>query len=209
MTTPSAPPTPAPEVLFDQRNGVGHILLNRPAALNALSTGMLRAMHEHLSHWEHSADIHAVLIRGEGAKAFCAGGDIKALYLARQRGDAIHETFFTTEYPVNHLIAEYAKPYVAVLDGVVMGGGMGISQFATHRLITERARLGMPETGIGLIPDVGGTYFLSRMPGELGTYIALTGATVTVSDALLSSNRSSVKSLTRRPLAAISWRCGR
>jgi enoyl-CoA hydratase/carnithine racemase len=142
-------------------------------------------MHAALLAWETDAAVKAVVVRGTGGKAFCAGGDIKALYLAARAGEAIHETFFTTEYPVNHLIAEYRKPYVALMDGITMGGGMGISQFASTRVVTERSRLGMPETGIGLIPDVGGTYFLSRMPGEIGTYLALTGAPVTLSDALL------------------------
>lgn len=175
----------ADELVARARNGIGHVTLNRPHALNALSTRMLATLGDQLEAWAVDSTIHAVVIRGAGEKAFSAGGDIKALYHAVKAGQPIHQEFFVTEYPVNLAIAEYPKPYVALLDGVTMGGGMGISQMASTRIVTDKARLGMPETGIGLIPDVGGTYFLPRLPGELGTYLALTGNSVTMSDALL------------------------
>ena len=166
--------------LFCERLGsLGLITLNRPKALNALSLGMVRALSEVLQQWQTDQQVSAVLIRGTNKEgpfgAFCAGGDIRYFHQAALSGDATLEDFFTEEYSLNHLIQNYPKPYIALMDGIVMGGGMGISQGAALRVVTERTKMAMPETHIGLFPDVGGGYFLSRCPGFMGEYLALTG----------------------------------
>jgi enoyl-CoA hydratase/carnithine racemase len=167
---------------------MGLITLNRPTALNALSLPMIRALTTCLWAWRDDPQIAAVAIRGSNKAgpfgSFCAGGDIRFFYQALQCGDPVTEDFFTEEYSLNHLIHSYTKPYIAFMDGVVMGGGMGISQGASHRLVTARSKLAMPETLIGLFPDVGGGYFLSRCPGYCGEWLALTGTTLGASDAL-------------------------
>ncbi len=170
-------------------NGVGLITLNRPKALNALSLPMVRALLATLRAWRDDAAVSAVAIRGSNKVGrpgspealfggFCAGGDIRFFHQAALTGDADLEAFFTEEYTLNHLIHNYPKPYIAFMDGVVMGGGMGISQGASLRIVTEHTKMAMPETGIGLFPDVGGGYFLSRCPGHVGEYLALTGDTI-------------------------------
>ncbi|MGI9134869.1 MAG: 3-hydroxyisobutyryl-CoA hydrolase, partial [Rhodoferax sp.] len=169
--------------------GIGCITLNRPKALNALSLSMVRALLATLQAWRDDPALWAVAIRGSNRHAapgsaqaafgsFCAGGDIRFFHQAALADDASLGDFFTDEYTLNHLIHEYPKPYIAFMDGVVMGGGMGISQGASLRIVTERTQMAMPETGIGLFPDVGGGYFLSRCPGHIGEYLALTGASV-------------------------------
>jgi enoyl-CoA hydratase/carnithine racemase len=173
-----------PELLIEVRNSIGIITLNRPKALNALSTSLLVEFRKALDRFADDESVYAVLIKGAGDRAFCAGGDIKALYLAQQAGTPEHHRFFCTEYPINHLIYNYPKPYIALMDRVVMGGGMGISQGSKIRIVTERSKLAMPETGIGLIPDVGGSYFMSRLPGATGMYLALTGNVIGAADAL-------------------------
>ncbi len=170
------------EVLTQVRGQVGFITLNRPAALNALSLSMIRLLTQCLLAWRDDDRVQAVAIRGSNKAgpfgAFCAGGDIRFFHQALLSGDPAQEDFFTEEYTLNHLIHGYPKPYIAFMDGVVMGGGMGISQGASHRLVTPRSRLAMPETLIGLFPDVGGGYFLSRCPGHTGEWLALTGTTL-------------------------------
>lgn len=160
-------------------NGVGFITLNRARALNALSLPMIRAITAALLQWRDDPAIHAVAIRGNGKQgpfgAFCAGGDIRFFHQAALAGDPALEDFFTEEYALNHLIFTYPKPYIAFMDGIVMGGGMGISQGASVRIVTERTKMAMPETNIGLFPDVGGGHFLGRCPGHVGEYLALTG----------------------------------
>ena len=160
------------EVLAQVRGQVGCITLNRPKALNALSLGMVRDLMTVLLNWQSDPRVLAVAIRGsnkEGAfGAFCAGGDIRFLHQAGSTGNPEIEDFFTEEYALNHLIHNYNKPYIAFMDGIVMGGGMGISQGAALRIVTERTKMAMPETAIGLFPDVGGGYFLSRCPGHVG-----------------------------------------
>ena len=167
------------EVVAEVRNGVGFITLNRPRALNALSLAMIRALAEALQAWRDDPAIQAVAIRGTGKEApfgaFCAGGDIRFFHQAVLAGDAQLEDFFTEEYRLNHLIHHYPKPYIAFMDGIVMGGGMGITQGASLRIVTERTKMAMPETTIGLFPDVGGGWFLGRCPGRVGEYLALTG----------------------------------
>jgi enoyl-CoA hydratase/carnithine racemase len=172
------------DLLADVRNGIAHLTLNRPRALNALNREMLDAMGKLLAAWADDRQIHAVVLRAAPAKAFCAGGDIKALYAAALADRAAPLAFFVTEYPVNLAIANFPKPFIALMDGITMGGGMGLAQPAWVRIVTEASVLAMPETAIGLIPDVGGTYFLSRLKDELGTYLGLTGARVGPTDAL-------------------------
>ena len=176
------------EVLSEVRGQVGFITLNRPRALNALSLGMVRDLMGILLAWKDDARVLAVAIRGSNKEgpfgAFCAGGDIRFLHQAGSQGNPLLEDFFTEEYALNHLIHNYGKPYIAFLDGIVMGGGMGISQGAALRVVTERTKMAMPETAIGLFPDVGGGYFLSRCPGRVGEWLALTGDTIGAGDAV-------------------------
>ncbi|TWG34706.1 enoyl-CoA hydratase/carnithine racemase [Acidovorax delafieldii] len=176
------------EVLSEVRGQVGFITLNRPRALNALSLGMVRDLMGILLAWQNDARVLAVAIRGSNKEgpfgAFCAGGDIRFLHQAGSQGNPLIEDFFTEEYALNHLIHNYAKPYIAFMDGIVMGGGMGISQGAALRVVTERTKMAMPETAIGLFPDVGGGYFLSRCPGRVGEWLALTGDTIGAGDAI-------------------------
>ncbi len=176
------------EVLTEIRGQVGCITLNRSKALNALSLGMVRTLHATLTAWNQDPKVLAIAIRGSNKEepfgAFCAGGDIRFLHQAATQGDPRVEDFFTEEYILNHLTHHLAKPYIAFMDGVVMGGGMGISQGASLRVVTERTKMAMPETGIGLFPDVGGGWFLSRCPGHAGEWLALTGETIAAADAL-------------------------
>ena len=177
-----------PEVLTEVRGALGCITLNRPRALNALSLPMIRALAAALLAWRDDPAIEAVTIRGMGKEgpfgAFCAGGDIRFFHQAVLRADAELEDFFTEEYALNHLIHHYPKPYVAFMDGIVMGGGMGISQGAKLRIVTPRTKMAMPETNIGLFPDVGGGWFLARGPRHGGEWLALTSEVVGAGDAL-------------------------
>ncbi|MGE0497940.1 MAG: enoyl-CoA hydratase/isomerase family protein [Ramlibacter sp.] len=167
------------DVISEVRGRTGFITLNRPRALNALSLGMVRDLTATLLAWRDDDSVVAVAIRGSNKEgpfgAFCAGGDIRFFHQAALAGNPELEDFFTEEYTLNHLIHHYPKPYVAFMDGIVMGGGMGVSQGASLRIVTPRTRMAMPETHIGLFPDVGGGYFLSRCAGHLGEYLALTG----------------------------------
>lgn len=172
------------EVLFEQRGALGLITLNRPKALNALTHGMALAMDAQLRAWEKDDSIVVVAVRGAGEKGFCAGGDIRALYDSGQGDKSYSRAFYCDEYILNQLIKRYAKPYVAILDGIVMGGGVGVSVHGKYRVATEITMFAMPETGIGLFPDVGGSYFLPRLPGEMGMYLGLTGRRLKGADAL-------------------------
>ena len=167
------------EVIAEIHGHIGCITLNRPKALNALSLPMIRELSAALLRWQDDPQVLAVAVRGTGKEgpfgAFCAGGDIRFFHQAAHAGDGALGDFFTEEYALNHLIHTYKKPYIAFMDGIVMGGGMGISQGASVRVVTERTKMAMPETNIGLFPDVGGGYFLSRCPGKLGEYLGLTG----------------------------------
>jgi enoyl-CoA hydratase/carnithine racemase len=175
-------------VLTEVRGQVGFITLNRAKALNALSLQMIRTLTQCLLAWRDDDRVKAVAIRGSNKTgpfgAFSAGGDIRFFHQAALAGNAELEDFFTEEYVLNHLIHSYTKPYIAFMDGIVMGGGMGISQGATVRIVTERTRMAMPETNIGLFPDVGGGYFLSRCPGRVGEWLALTGDALGPGEAL-------------------------
>lgn len=177
------------EVRAYVENGIGFLELNRPQALNALSLGMIRALTAALSDWRDAPEVKAVVIYSPHPRAFCAGGDVRAMREAGVRGDtAALDAFFTEEYALNHLIFSYPKPYIALMHGVVMGGGMGISQAAKHtgglRVVTDSTKMAMPETRIGLFPDVGMSWFLARLAGELGPYLAVTGATLDAGSAL-------------------------
>lgn len=178
-------------ILAHVENRIGTIVLNRPSALNSLSLEMVRAITETLRTWRDADTVRAVIFRSSSEKAFCAGGDIRFFYEAANNtprtGSALLEDFFTEEYALNHLVHHYPKPYIAVMDGIVMGGGMGIAQCRSAnrmRIVTERTRMAMPEVNIGLFPDVGASYFLSRAPGELGTYLGITGEAIGAAEAL-------------------------
>jgi enoyl-CoA hydratase len=176
------------DVIAQIEGRIGCITLNRPKALNALSLDMVRQITAALLAWQNDPQVLAVAVRGTNKEgpfgAFCAGGDIRFFHQAATSGDPRLEDFFTEEYRLNHLIHTYAKPYVAFMDGIVMGGGMGISQGASVRVVTERSKMAMPETHIGLFPDVGGGYFLSRCAGHLGEYLGLTGHLMQGEDAV-------------------------
>jgi enoyl-CoA hydratase/carnithine racemase len=185
----SASPAVSDEVATYVANRIGFIELERPKALNALSTGMIRAMHAALDRWREDPDVLAVVVRSQHPRAFCAGGDVRFLYESAQRGEhEVRDVFFTEEYSLNHAIFTYPKPYIALMNGVVMGGGMGISQGAHRtgglRVVTNSTKMAMPETRIGLFPDVGASWFLARTPGAIGRYLAVTGETIGAADAL-------------------------
>lgn len=171
------------EVLFEHKGRAGLITLNRPKALNALTLGMVDAMTRQLQAWRNDPAVEMVIVRGAGEKAFCAGGDIRALYDSGKAGTPYVIDFYAREYRLNTIIKRYPKPYVALIDGIVMGGGVGVSVHGSVRVCAEGTMFAMPETGIGLFPDVGGTYFLPRCPGQTGMYLALTGARLDVTDA--------------------------
>ena len=172
------------EVLCRVEGAVGRITLNRPHALHALTTAMCKSMIEALLEWRGDGAVQAVLIDHSGERGFCAGGDIRMLAESGAGDGAEAREFFFTEYRLNHLLFAYPKPVVAVMDGVTMGGGVGISLPARFRIATERTTFAMPETGIGLFPDVGGGWHLPRLPGETGLWLALTGARIKAADCL-------------------------
>ncbi|MGW6879562.1 enoyl-CoA hydratase/isomerase family protein [Streptomyces goshikiensis] len=173
------------EVLVRVEGRAGRLVLNRPKALNALSHAMVLRIEEALTAWREDPAVETVVISGAGERGLCAGGDIRAIYEDARTGGSASADFWRDEYRLNALIARYPKPYVALMDGIVMGGGVGVSAHGAVRIVTERSRVAMPETGIGFVPDVGGTYLLALAPGELGTHLALTGAPVGAADALL------------------------
>lgn len=174
-----------PSVLVEREGRIGRIRLNRPNALNALDLEMIRAVREALEQWRDQPRVHAVVIEGAGDRAFCSGGDIRAVRAARLRGDdAAVESFFAEEYALNLAIAEYPKPYVALIDGVCMGGGIGVSLHGQIRVATEAALLAMPETAIGMFPDIGASFLLPRLPGFLGLFLSLTGTRMRGADAV-------------------------
>jgi len=172
-------------VVASRQGRIGRLLLNRPKALNALDLEMIRELTRHLLEWRDDPHVHAVVIEGEGGRAFCAGGDIRAVRQASLDGDvATVEAFFAEEYALNRLIAEYPIPYVALVDGICMGGGIGVSVHGSHVVASEHAMFAMPETAIGFFPDVGATHFLPRLPGEVGMYLGLAGTRMIGADAV-------------------------
>ena len=167
------------------QGGIGWITLNRPSALNALSLNMIRGLSRLLKEWETDSSIQAIIIQGAGEKAFCAGGDVRAVYEAKKAGDLkTCEAYFREEYTLNTYIHTYPKAYVALIDGIAFGGGLGVSVSGNYRIVTERALLAMPETGIGFFPDVGATTFLNNAPGAIGLYLGLTGTRLKAEDAI-------------------------
>jgi len=172
------------DVSFTAAGAAGIIQLNRPGALNALTHAMATAIDGQLAAWADMPAISRVIISGAGDKAFCAGGDVRALYDSGQAKDGAGLQFWHDEYLLNARIKHYPKPYIALMDGITMGGGVGLSLHGSHRVVTERTVFAMPETGIGLFPDVGGTYFLPRLPGRTGLYLGLTGARLKAADCL-------------------------
>ena len=178
-------PAPDAEVVIERRGAAGVVVLNRPKALNALTLTMVRLMAAALDAWQDDASVTRVVIGGAGDKAFCAGGDIRRLYDLGRAGDHDQQlTFWREEYQLNERIRTYPKPIVALIDGIVMGGGVGVSINAAHRVAGERFSFAMPEVGIGFFPDVGGTYFLPRLERRAGVYLALTGLRANAGDAL-------------------------
>ena len=174
------------ETLIRRQGGLGRITLNRPRAINALTLGMIHAIDAALDAWEAEPAVLAVLIDGAGARGLCAGGDIRSLHDSVRAGTPeLADRFLHAEYRLNARIARLSKPYVALMDRLVMGGGVGVSAHGSLRIVTERTRLAMPEVGIGFLPDIGSTCLLSAAPGELGTHAALTGGTMGAADALL------------------------
>src|ERR671919_468729 len=171
------------EIRIQRRGALVVVTLNRPGALNALSFAMCRVLDDGLRRWEADPEVHVVLIKGAGARAFCAGGDIRWLYdVLTAQGEDEALSFYALEYPMNARLHHFPKPYIALLDGITMGGGVGVSVHGSHRVVTERTVFAMPETGIGFFPDVGATYVLPRLRGGLGMYLGLTGARLGAAD---------------------------
>jgi len=187
MTVALTSSSPA-EVRFEREGALGIITLDRPKALNALSQAMCRAIERRLAAWEADRNVTAVVMRGDGGRAFCAGGDVRAVCedeIASRRGEsegALGRELFRDEYRMNRRIRNFSKPYVALMDGITMGGGVGVSIHGSRRVATERTLVAMPETTIGLFPDVGTSYVLPRLPGHVGIYLALTGARLEAGD---------------------------
>ncbi|BAT60581.1 putative enoyl-CoA hydratase echA8 [Variibacter gotjawalensis] len=173
------------EILFEKRGEAGVVTLNRPQALNAVTLSMVHALTNALQSWVNDASVTRVIVKAEGGKAFSAGGDIRALWESGKAGRFDEMlTFWRDEYALNSYIKHYPKPYVSLIDGIVMGGGVGVSVHGSHRVAGDRYLFAMPEVGIGFFPDVGATFFLPRMPGETGTYCGLTGDRVKTADAV-------------------------
>lgn len=170
------------DVVFHESQGIGFVTLNRPRARNSLTTPMVRAIGAQLHSWESDPEVRAVLIRGAGDHGLCAGGDVRAMRTSAMAGDGAVVEFFRTEYRMNAQISAFTKPYVALMDGITMGGGVGVSAHGSVRVVTERTAFAMPEVTIGIAPDIGATWLLSHAPGELGTYAGLTGSTLTAGD---------------------------
>ncbi|MCW2733188.1 MAG: Enoyl-CoA hydratase/isomerase [Mycobacterium sp.] len=172
------------DILVNVENGVGQLTLNRPKAINSLTPGMVTDVEKALRNWANDDSVHTVLLSGSGERGLCAGGDVIAIYHSAKGNGAEARSFWHDEYILNAYIADYPKTYVAIMDGIVMGGGVGVAAHGSVRIVTDTTKMGMPEVGIGLIPDVGGTYLLSRAPGRLGLHVALTGAPFSGADAI-------------------------
>ncbi|MEW2553165.1 enoyl-CoA hydratase/isomerase family protein [Streptomyces zhihengii] len=172
-------------VLLRTEGRAAYLTLNRPRAINALTHEMVRTAAAALDRWEHDEGVGVVVLSGAGERGLCAGGDIRAIHDDAKAGGRESVEFWRDEYRLNARVARYPKPYVALMDGIVMGGGVGVSAHGAVRVVTERSRIAMPETVIGFVPDVGGTHLLGRAPGELGTHLALTGESVGAGDALM------------------------
>jgi enoyl-CoA hydratase len=177
-------PLSEPDLIARREGAAGVIRLNRPKAINAVTLEMFRDIEKALDEFEADPAVGLILLEGAGERGLCAGGDIRALYESSKVKGDLGKILWREEYILNARIAKFAKPYVAFMDGIVMGGGVGLSAHGRHRVVTEKTRLAMPEVGLGFFPDVGGTWLLSRTPGEIGTYFGLTGQTMNGSDAI-------------------------
>jgi len=198
-----------PEILARVEGSLGHLTLNRPRALNALNAAMVTGIHQALQRWADDPDVLAVLIDGAGERGLCAGGDVKTLYFGLQAGSLEPYAFWSLEYAMNAAIACYPKPYVAFMDGICFGGGIGVSVHGSVRIVTERSQLAMPETALGLFPDVGARYWLARMPGGVGTYAALLGARLNAADAIIGGLADFCRPSTDLPRLVDELRAGR
>ncbi|NLR98928.1 enoyl-CoA hydratase/isomerase family protein [Rhizobium sp. P38BS-XIX] len=172
------------EVIIERRGAAGIVRLNRPKALNSLTLPMVRTIASALRDFAVDPAVASVIVSGEGERGLCAGGDIRLLHQSGKDGSGKAETFWREEFLLNHAISRYPKPYVVLMDGITMGGGVGLSAHGSHRVVTERTRLAMPETGIGYFPDVGATWLLPRAPGEAGTWMGLSGVAIGAADAI-------------------------
>jgi enoyl-CoA hydratase len=197
------------DIILDRRGTAGVVTLNRPAALNAVNRGMVGTLRSALELWRHDDTVGRVILAAAGGRAFSAGGDLRAIYEAGRAGRQ-HESldFWREEYALNAAIRHYPKPYVALIDGIVMGGGVGVSVHGSHRVAGDRFDFAMPEVGIGFFPDVGATWFLPRLPGEIGTYCALTGARLKAGDAVATGTATHRVPSVRFPELAEALCCG-
>jgi enoyl-CoA hydratase len=177
-------PLGEPDLIVHREGGAGVVRLNRPKAINAMTLEMSVGIDAALDRFEADPDVALVLLEGAGERGLCAGGDIRGLYESSRAGGDLGKVFWRQEYIMNARIAKFPKPYVAFMDGLVMGGGVGLSAHGRHRVVTEKTKLAMPEVGLGFFPDVGGTWLLSRSPGEIGSYLGLTGQTMNGPDAI-------------------------
>ncbi|HZR72739.1 enoyl-CoA hydratase/isomerase family protein [Bradyrhizobium sp.] len=184
MTAPAAAADADGDLIVRREGAAGIIRLNRPKALNAMTYEMSQGIDAALDQFETDTAVSVVLLEGAGERGLCAGGDIRGLYESSKAGGDLGKVFWRQEYVMNARIAKYPKPYVAFMDGLVMGGGVGLSAHARHRVVTEKTKLAMPEVGLGFFPDVGGTWLLPRSPGEIGTFFGLTGQTMNGPDAI-------------------------
>jgi enoyl-CoA hydratase len=172
------------EILTRVEGGVGLVTLNRPKAINSLNQSMVDVLADTLTAWQHDDDVRAVLLNGAGERGLCAGGDIVVIYHSARGDGSEARKFWFDEYRLNELIARFPKPFVALMDGIVMGGGVGLGVHGSVRVVTDKTKMAMPEVGIGFMPDVGATYLLARAPGQLGLHVALTGAPISGADAI-------------------------
>ena len=182
--TAAASQSPEPDLIVRREGAAGVIRLNRPKAINAVTLEMFRDTDKALDGFEADPAVGLILLEGAGERGLCAGGDIRALYDSSRAGGDLGKILWREEYILNARIAKFPKPYVAFMDGIVMGGGVGLAAHGSHRIVTDRTKLAMPEVGLGFFPDVGGTWLLSRSPGEIGTYFGLTGQTMNGPDAV-------------------------
>lgn len=174
----------ADEIIMETKGSAGLIRLNRPAAINSLNEVMVSAMKTALDAFLNNRDVTCVILSGVGERGLCAGGDVRQIHATRGASEMERARFWREEFPLNHAIAHYSKPYIALMDGIVMGGGVGIAAHGQYRIVTERTRLAMPETAIGYFPDVGATWLLPKAPGESGTWLGLTGREIGAADAI-------------------------
>lgn len=184
IATAAAAGAPEPDLIVRREGAVGVMRLNRPKAINAVTLEMFRDVDKALDEFERDSGVGVILLEGAGDRGLCAGGDIRALYESSKVMGDLGKILWREEYILNARIAKFPKPYVSFMDGIVMGGGVGLSAHSSHRVVTERTKLAMPEVGLGFFPDVGGTWLLSRSPGEIGTYFGLTGQTMNGPDAV-------------------------